>query len=81
MINGPCFLLFFFLLIKFCLLLIFDFFSIELIKMLSEITVVLSPTIYVSTILIAELGGGVPWVHMPLSCQSLQGPALDLLVA
>ena len=49
--------------------------------MLSEITVVLSPTIYASTILIAETGEGAPWVHMPLSFQSLQGPALDPLVA
>ena len=86
MINGPeCFLVF--LKIKFCLLLIFDFISIEfispsyVIKMLNEITVVLSPTIYASTILIAETGEGAPWVHMPLSFQSLQGPALDPLVA
>ena len=52
-----------------------------LIKMLSEITVVLSPTIYASTILIAETGEGAPWVHMPLSFQSLHGPALDPLMA
>ena len=73
--------------IKFCLLLIFDFFSIEfispsyVIERLSEITVVLSPTIYASTILIAEMGEGAPWVHMPLSFQSLHGPALDPLMA
>ena len=49
--------------------------------MLSEITVVLSPTIYASTILIAVKGEGAPWMHMPLSFQSPQGPALDPLVA
>ena len=76
-----------FLKIKFCWLLIFDFFSIEfispsyVIKMLSEITVVLSRIIYATTILIAETGGGAPWVHMPLSFQRLHGPAIDPLVA
>ena len=62
-----------------CLLVIFDYFSIEfispsyVIKMLSEIIVVLSPTIYASTLLIAETGGGSPWVHMPLSFQTYGG--------
>ena len=45
----------------------FDFFSNEficpsyVIKMFREITVVLSPTIYASTIFIAETGGGAPF--------------------
>ena len=33
----------------------------------------LSSTIHPSTILIAETGGDAPWVHMPLSFQSLHG--------
>ena len=41
----------------------------------------LSPTMYTSTILIAEPGGGAPWMHIPLNFQSLQGPALNPLVA
>ena len=58
MINGPCCLFFFFgfFLIKFCLPLIFDFFTIELIfpsyviKILSEIIIVLiqSNNIYIN---------------------------------
>ena len=48
--------------------------------MLSEITAVLikSNNMYQ---LIAELGGGAPWMHMPMSFQGLQEPALDPLVA
>ena len=79
MINGP----FSFFKNKILLASNVFFFYIEfiflsyVIKMLSEITVVL----IVLTILIADLGGRAPWVHMPLSFQSLQGPALDPLDA